>query len=167
MTIISESDLNTIREKNKNKKISCGLGTFDLLHAGHILFLEDCKKHGDIIVIGVAKDSLIKNYKGKKRPILNEHIRLKSVDSIKGVDYTYLIDYPSWSKNGSHKETLGALLEKLKPDCYVVNSDMSDLDERKSLAKDNNVKFIVLNRNCPIEFEDISTSKIISKIKSE
>lgn len=62
-----------------DKKIDYCLGVFDLTHA-------------DLLVAGGRKDKLVKRYKGDLRPVLNQQIRPKIVDSLKPVDYVYLID---------------------------------------------------------------------------
>lgn len=162
MAVISINDLKRIREENKGKKIVFCSGSFDLTHAGHILFFEDCKKHGDILVVAVGKDSSIKDNKGDKRPILNQYIRLKTIDSLKPVDYCY-IDQTSMSGNKLY--TIERAFENLKPDMYVINEDAFDIPYRKELSEKYRVKLIILPRTCPPEFDGISTSKIIQKIK--
>lgn len=163
--IIDYKDLKKIREENKDKKIVFCLGVFDITHVGHILFFEDCKSKGDILVVGIGRDSLIKRYKGDLRPILNENIRLKTVDSIKAVDYSFIDTIEDWDGSDTHKKNLRPIFRELKPDFYVVNNDASDLDKRQEIAKEEKVNMIVLPRWCPKEFEGISTTKIIEKIK--
>ncbi len=158
--IIQYNDLAKIRDIHKDKKIVFCSGSFDLLHAGHVLFFEECKKFGDILVVAVGDDSIIK-IKGSNRPILNEYIRIKMVDSLKVVDFCF-----------KHKNVPGAflnqfmleVLELLQPNTWVINADASEIDFRKELAKKFNVDIHILNRECPPEFEEISTSNIIKKI---
>lgn len=163
MTIINVEDLSKIREKYKNKKIVFCSGSFDLTHAGHVLFFEDCKKYGEILIVSVGKDSSIKKNKGEGRPIFNEYIRLKMIDSLKPVDYVYInpISVP-----GNKLYSIEHALENLKPDVYVINEDAFDIPYRKELCAKFNVKLTILPRYCPEEFEGISTSKIIEKIKN-
>ncbi len=163
--ILKYEELDKISLENPDKKIVFCLGVFDLTHAGHILFFEDCKSKGDILVTGVAKDSFIKKYKGDLRPILNENIRLKTVSSLKPVDYAFLDESEKWVGKESHETTLRPIFQKLRPHLYVVNEDAVDLFERKRIADQENVEMIILPRYCPEEFEQISTTKIISKIK--
>lgn len=161
--IIKYNDLKKIREKHKNKKIIFCSGSYDLLHAGHVLFFEDCKKRGDILIVGVGDDSILKT-KGSNRPILNQNIRIKMVDSIKTVDYCFI-----------HKNIKGEFLNSfideilrlLSPNLWIVNEDASEIDFRKKLSKKYNIKFSILKRKCPKNFENISTSKIIEKIRKE
>lgn len=162
MTVLNLEDLPKIRENYKNKKIVFCSGTFDLTHVGHILFFEDCKKLGDTLVVGVGGDSITRKRKGSKLPILNEKIRIKTVNSFKQVDYT-LIDYLS---NETNKLIfLDVVFEKLHPDVYVINKDAFDIEYRKNLCEKFGVELKILKRECPKEFDEISTSKIIEKIK--
>jgi cytidyltransferase-like protein len=161
--IINNEQLSKIRERYKDKKIVFCSGSFDLTHVGHILFLEDCKKQGDILVVGVGNDRMLMHHKGNNRPILNEQIRLKTIDSLKSVDYT-LIDGFSSSENPLF--LLDKVFEILKPDVYVINEDAFNIPYREETCKKFNVKMVILKRTCPEEFENISTSKIIQKIKN-
>ena len=161
MPQISFEDLVNIRKENKNKEIVFCSGAFDLTHAGHVLFLEDCKKHGDLLVVGVGSGAGIKE-KGKGRPILNKHLRLKMVSCLKPVDYAFLIP----DKEVSYElEKIKYVLKKLGPDKYVINSDASDIPYRQKISKECGVDLIILERSCPSEFEKISTTQIIKKIK--
>lgn len=163
MVIIRYEDLSQIREAHRNQKIVYCSGTFDLTHAGHILFFEDCKKLGDVLIVNVGPDYDIGINKGAGRPILNEHIRLFTISRLKPVDYCFM-----GRKMQDNNEPLGPMAEifqNLKPDIYVINEDAFDIPARKKIAVENNVPLVVLRRHCPPEFESISTSEIIRKIK--
>ena len=82
--------LRTIREKHRNQKIVFCSGKFDIIHAGHVLFLEHCKKHGDILAVMVAGDNVLAMLKGPEGFVLNEHVRIKIMDSLKPVDYCFI-----------------------------------------------------------------------------
>lgn len=165
MAIITYDDLSLIREKFKDKKIVYCAGVFDLTHVGHILFFEDCKKLGDILVVLTARDSFVHDYKGNDRPILNENIRLKTIDSFKPVDYVILDKTEKFTPETGHIACLRYMLSVLRPDIYVINNDVKDKEERKRVAEEYDVQLVILQRTCPKEFDDISTSKIIEKIK--
>ena len=165
MASIKLSDLENIRQEHKGKKIIFCSGCFDITHAGHVLFFEDCKKLGDILVVMVGSDDVIKRDKGSSRPIINEYLRMKMVDSLKPVDYTFL-DYIL--PNPPHPlYIIDMVIEKLKPDAYVINKDAWDIPYRESFTKKHNVPFIILDRTAPKEFESVSTSQIIKKIESQ
>lgn len=165
MTYITYDDLSEIRKRYGSKRIVFCSGSFDLLHTGHVLFFEDCKKFGDILVVAVGDDTTMRKYKGEQRPILNEHIRLKLVDSLKPVDYCFL-DKPFEIGETEFFSPLNFIFRKLKPDVYVINEDASNILGRKKVAEKNNVAIKILGRWCPKEFDNISTTKIIEKIKS-
>ncbi len=163
MSIVIVDELPRIRKENRGKKIVFCSGGFDVTHVGHILFFEDCKKLGDILVVAVARDASLRKRKGSQRPILNEHIRTKTIDSLKPVDYVFM------NPQGSVEDllyTIRLAFEKLSPDMYVINEDAFDIPAREQLAAEYHVKLIVLPRSCPPEFENISTSKIIEKIQN-
>ncbi len=162
MAIIQRDDLPAIRERHHQSKIVFSSGVFDLVHAGHVLFFEDCKKHGDILVVCIGNDVQIKHLKGPERPVLNQWVRLKTVDALKPVDYVFMDD----SDAGRYPlEFLNDVLPALRPDVYVVNDDAFDIPYRRDTAKKFGVEFAVLSRSCPPEFENISTTKIMEKIR--
>lgn len=164
MAIILYNELSLLREKHLGKKIIFCSGSFDLLHAGHVLFLEACKELGDFLVVAVGPDADIRNNKGKNRPIHNEKIRLKVIDSLKPVDYSF-ISAPL-EPNSHWLSPLRKIFEHLKPDMYVVNYDGGGMEYRKELAREHSIPFIILelDRNAP-PYEGISTTAIIEKIR--
>lgn len=164
MAYIKFDELEKIREKHKNKKIVFCSGCFDMTHAGHVLFFEDCKKLGDILVVMVGADAVIKRDKGDERPIINEHLRLKMVDSLKPVDYVFLDHILPETPNPLY--IIDLVIEKLKPDAYVINKDAWDIPYRENFSKKHGVPLIILDRTAPPEFDAVSTTKIIQKIKS-
>lgn len=159
----SYKNLPSIRGKHKDKKIVFCSGSFDLVHAGHILFFEDCKKIGDILIVGVASDMMLRRHKGRGRPVLNQYVRLKTIDTLKPVDYCFLDE--STHRDQPLLETVEQVFKRLRPDIYVINEDAFDIEYRKMLAKKYGVKMRILKRTAPPEFEGISTTKIIDKIK--
>jgi len=163
MIIKNYDGLPEIKERHRDKKIVFCSGSFDLVHVGHILFFEDCKNQGDILVVGVAGEDILRINKGDKRVILNDHVRLKTIDSLKPVDYC-ILDTVSNKENPLF--LLDLVFEKLKPDIYVINEDAFNIKYREELCKKSGVQLVTLKRNCPPEFEGISTTKIIEKIKS-
>lgn len=164
MAILSYNDLSDLRDKHLNKKIVFCSGTFDLTHAGHVLFFEDCKALGDILVVAVGPDKDIVSNKGGGRPILNEVARLKMIDSIKPVDFA-LISNPTLP--GAHwLSPLEEILSLLKPDVWVINSDGGDMEYRRKIASSCGVELVVLERTSPIEYQGISTTSIIKKVRA-
>lgn len=113
--IFSQSRLSSLlnRLKKSRKKIVFTNGTFDILHLGHVTYLEKAKSHGDILVIGVNTDRSVKRYKSPDRPINPEKDRLRVVAALGCVDYVTLFDEP----------TPLDLIIKLKPDVLAKGAD--------------------------------------------
>jgi len=138
------------RLKKSGKKIVFTNGCFDLIHPGHVDYLEKAKSLGDILVVAINSDSSVKRLKGEKRPILNENDRVKIISSFYFVDYVTIFQ----------EDTPYNLIKILIPDILVKGGDW-DIDKivGKDIVEKNGGK--VLN----IEFkEGYSTSGIIEKI---
>lgn len=153
--VITKDNLNEIRHRHADKKIVLTSGTFDLFHAGHLSYLEQVKKHGDIVVVLLSGDARVKARKGSKRPIISENDRARILDGLKIVDYV-LID-PSIMKPDETDPIHAEILQQLKPDFYVTDGPdprFYDLMEKS--------KFIILDRMN----SEPSTTSIIERIKS-
>lgn len=159
--ILNHKDLSKIRRKHPKDKIVFCSGSFDLTHAGHVLFFEDCRKLGDILAVGIGGDKIIKINKGPGHPVLNEHVRLKLIDSLKQVDYCFLDDVSSVI---SPLASVDIALRQIRPDTYVINDDAFNIPYRKKIAQKYGIKLVVLKRRCPAKFKNISTTNIIKKI---
>lgn len=164
MAFTKLEDIRKIRERHPDQKIVFCSGSFDMTHAGHVLFFEDCKKHGEILVVMVGCDDMVKRDKGPERPIFNEQVRLKMIESLKPVDYCFIDKMVPQDK--PEFWYIDVALEKLRPDVYVVNQDAKNIPYREEVSKRSGVKLVVLDRTCPPDFEEISTSKLIEKIKN-
>ena len=99
--------------KRKGKKIVFTNGCFDLLHYGHVKYLQDAKRAGDILIVAVNSDSSVKKIKGSRRPIVNLNFRLGALASLESVDYV-----TSFSE-----ETPLNLIKSIKPDVLVKGAD--------------------------------------------
>jgi cytidyltransferase-like protein len=164
MAIIDYKDLPKLREKHKDNKIVICSGSFDIIHAGHVLFFEDCKKYGDFLVTVLAGDAILRKLKGSQRPIIPQGARLKHLDSLKPIDYTVLDDFSQDYDNPLY--AIECAIELLKPDIYVINEDAFDISSRRKFCEKYGTRLELLSRNCPEDFDKISTSGIIQKIKN-
>lgn len=125
--IISISELPEIRKKYQNKKIVAASGVFDLLHVGHVQYLQRLKQYGDVNVVLVKPDARIRRYKHANRPVIPEADRARMVDAIKGVDYVVI---GAEASDGSAKvdAMYESFFEQLRPDIYVsTNEDWAKL----------------------------------------
>lgn len=154
-------NLPDVRRVHADKKIVFCSGAFDMLHPGHVLFFEDCKAHGDILVVEVAHDALIRKHKGEGRPRWNEHARMKMVGALRAVDYCFL-DFPV---EGPPLALIGEVFRILQPDAYVINQDAFDIPFRVRLAAEHGVNLVVCERSYPPEIGEFSTTKRIEEEK--
>lgn len=109
--------------RRKGKKVIFTNGFFDIIHVGHVKFLEKAKSLGDVLMVGINSDKSIKLIKGKRRPLMSQQERAKLVSSLNCVDYVILFDEKLPSK----------ILSELKPDIHVKGADytIKKLPERK------------------------------------
>ena len=136
--------------KSKNKKIVTTNGVFDILHLGHVKYLEMAKKLGDILIVGINTDKSVKQNKGPKRPINNEKSRLNVLAALESVDYVFLFnekDPREW-------------LEKIKPNFHVKSRyyKINQIIEKDAVEK-NNGKIVISKME-----KNHSTTSIINKI---
>lgn len=81
--------------RKRGKKIVFTNGTFDLLHLGHVTYLQKARACGDVLVIGVNSDASVKSYKGPKRPLNPEKDRLHVLAALSCVDHLVLFSEPT------------------------------------------------------------------------
>lgn len=81
------TELQKFLEQNQNKKIVFTNGCFDILHRGHVTYLAEARKLGDLLVIGLNSDASVKRLKGPERPINNENDRRYVLSQLKSVDF--------------------------------------------------------------------------------
>jgi len=99
--------------KKANKKIVFTNGCFDLLHIGHVTYLEEAKRQGDVLIVGVNTDASVRVLKGPTRPIQNENDRCEILAALKAVDHTILFS----------EDTPLNLIKKIRPDVLVKGGD--------------------------------------------
>src|SRR5665648_467612 len=86
------SALETFLKENQGKKIVFTNGCFDILHRGHVAYLSEAKKLGDLLVIGLNSDASVKRLKGPERPINNESDRQYVLSQLKSVDFVEIFE---------------------------------------------------------------------------
>lgn len=101
------------KAKSDEKRVVWTNGCYDIMHVGHILYLEKAKALGDILVVGLNSDASVRKYKGPLRPIVEETQRAKLLTSLTCVDYVVIFD----------DESPIRLIEALHPDIYAKGGD--------------------------------------------
>jgi len=143
--------------KKENKKIVLVGGCFDVLHLGHVVFLEKAKKLGNKLVVLLESDESIKKDKGDNRPINNQENRAKMLMSLRMVDE--VIKLPEMKTDDEYL----ALIKKIKPKVIAVTSDDKRISQKKEQAKMAGVKIVTVTKLIPCQ----STSRVIEIITQD
>lgn len=135
-----------------NKRIVTTNGCFDILHSGHLQYLEEAASLGDYLVVAVNSDSSVKALKGPLRPIQTELERATLLAGLKPVDLVII-----FQDNTPHK-----ILEAVKPDIHVKGGDyvLSELPERDVVEKNGGIIKLLSFK------QGFSTTSVIEKIKN-
>ena len=137
--------------KESGQRIVFTNGCFDILHAGHVTYLEEAAKLGDRLIVAINKDESVSRLKGLGRPIVKYESRALVISGLGAVDWVV----------GFDEDTPERLLEEIKPDVLVKGGDYSEErvvggDFVRSYGGSVNVLTLV---------EDLSTSEIVDRIK--
>ena len=135
--------------KKQNKKIVTTNGVFDILHLGHVKYLESAKKLGDVLIVSVNTDSSVRLNKGDKRPINKEKSRIGVLAGLESIDYVFLFDEKDPRK----------WISKIKPDFHVKAGDyeFNQIIERNVVQ--NRGKLVIAKMK-----KGYSTTNIINRI---
>jgi D-beta-D-heptose 7-phosphate kinase/D-beta-D-heptose 1-phosphate adenosyltransferase len=138
--------------RRAGSKIVFTNGCFDIVHAGHVRYLDKAKSAGDVLIAALNSDSSVRKIKGEKRPIVPQQERAEVLASLKSVDYVTIFE----------ETTPIELIEYLKPDILAKGADWP---EDKIVGRDSVLSWggkVIL---IPLA-EGVSTTKIIEKILS-
>lgn len=102
--------------KRAQKRVVLANGHFDLLHVGHVRYLEGARAAGDVLVVGVNGDEVTRKLKGPGRPILSVVERAEVVSALECVDIVVVFD----------EVNVAALLERLRPDVHCKGTDYTE-----------------------------------------
>ena len=138
---------------DSGKTVVCTNGCFDILHVGHVRYLEATKAFADFSIVLLNSDKSVKSIKGPTRPINNENDRAELLSALKYVDYVVLFD----------EDSPRDLLDEIKPDVYTKGADytMETLPEADIMRKNGTrVEFIKF-------VEGKSTTNVIKKMQNK
>lgn len=118
--VIEIDELKKIRTELKKlkKKVVFTNGVFDILHRGHIEYLNKARRLGDVMIVGVNSDASVKRIKGSKRPIVPENDRAFIIANLKSVDYVCIFE----------EDTPLNLIKELLPDVLIKGADWDKND---------------------------------------
>jgi rfaE bifunctional protein nucleotidyltransferase chain/domain len=126
-------------------------GGFDLLHVGHVRYLEGAKREADRLVVAINSDQSVRAQKGPARPILAESDRAELVAALRAVDYVVIFDEP----------TVAPLLELLKPDVHCKGTDYTvDTVPERDTVRGYGGRIAIVG-----DPKDHSTTDLLSRLK--
>jgi D-glycero-beta-D-manno-heptose 1-phosphate adenylyltransferase len=113
--ILSREGLHGVLEEHRRagRKVVFANGVFDLLHVGHVRYLQAAREEGDLLVVGLNSDASTRALKGAGRPILTERARASLVAALGAVDYVVIFD----------ELDVNALLREFQPDVHAKGTD--------------------------------------------
>lgn len=139
-------------ERRRGARIVLANGCFDLLHVGHIRYLEAARKLGDILVVGINSDEQVKGLKGANRPLMPENERAEIVAALRFVDLVTVFGEP----------TVSELIRAIRPDIHAKGTDYTEetVPEREIVREYGGRTAIVGDP------KDHSTTALIAQVES-
>jgi rfaE bifunctional protein nucleotidyltransferase chain/domain len=142
----------TVGARRAGKTVVFTNGVFDLLHPGHLRYLQASRRHGDLLVVAVNSDRSVRAIKGESRPVTPEDERAEMLAALSCVDAVVVFD----------EDTPAALIERLEPDVLVKGEDWK--------GRENPGRAFVESRGGRMEFERFesgySATGIIEKVRT-
>lgn len=128
-------------------------GCFDLVHLGHLIFLDKAKQSGDVLLVLLESDQNISRLKGADRPINSQNVRAKFLTYINSIDF--IIPFKETKSDQDYQD----IINQIKPDIIAVTKDDPNLKQKQKEAQMINSQVVIVTN--PIS--DQSTSLIIKK----
>ena len=135
--IVSRQKLKSLvaDHKKRGQTVVFANGCFDILHPGHVRYLEAARQHGDLLIVAVNSDASARSLKGPGRPVLNESARARLVAALRAVDYVVIFS----------EQTVVSLLRDLLPQVHAKGTDYSvDTVPERSIAKELGIKVAIV-----------------------
>lgn len=138
-------------ERRRGRSIAFANGCFDVLHVGHIRYLQGAAATADVLIVGVNGDASVRNLKGEGRPVMVERERAELVSAIRGVSGVTIF----------HEDSPARLLELLKPDFHCKGTDYTaDTVPERDVVKRYGGKVVIVG-----DPKDHSTTAILEKMR--
>ena len=135
--------------RQSGKKVVFTNGSFDLLHVGHVTYLNFARQQGDALVVGLNSDASVKRYTGDKRPINNQDDRARVLGGLECVDFIVIFD----------EDEPAALIGELLPNVLVKGADWAHYVSGREIVEARGGKVVL----APM-VAGLSTTKLIEKI---
>jgi D-glycero-beta-D-manno-heptose 1-phosphate adenylyltransferase len=140
-------------ERKAGKTIAFANGCFDVLHVGHIRYLQDAANVADVLVVGVNGDGSVRELKGEGRPVMPAEERAELISAIRGVGYVTIFDEKSPAR----------LLQTLQPDFQAKGTDYTtDSVPEAEIVKAYGGKIVITG-----DRKDHSTTAVLEKMRGK
>jgi rfaE bifunctional protein nucleotidyltransferase chain/domain len=140
-------------ERNAGNSVAFANGCFDVLHVGHIRYLQDAARVADVLVVGVNGDASVRDLKGEGRPVMPEDERAEIISAIRGVSYVTIFREDSPSR----------LLQVLRPDFQCKGTDYTaDSVPEAEIVKAYGGKVVIVG-----DPKDHSTTEILGRMRGK
>jgi rfaE bifunctional protein nucleotidyltransferase chain/domain len=152
--IVSRADLieRVAADRAAGRTVAFANGCFDLLHVGHIRYLQSAAAEADRLVVAINDDASVRKLKGEGRPVLAAADRAELVAALRGVDYVVIFPEP----------TVGPLLQALKPDVHCKGTDYTlDTVPERDIVKGYGGRVAIVG-----DPKDHSTRDLLARIGS-
>jgi rfaE bifunctional protein nucleotidyltransferase chain/domain len=153
--ILDERDLTdaVAREREAGRSIAFANGCFDVLHVGHVRYLQGAAREADVLVVGVNGDESVCELKGAGRPVMNEDERAEIIAAIRGVSYVTIF----------RERSPARLIGELKPDVHCKGTDYTaDSVPEAEVVRSYGGRVAIVG-----DPKDHSTTEILKKMKAE
>jgi rfaE bifunctional protein nucleotidyltransferase chain/domain len=135
--IVSREHLKSLLQdhKSRDETVVFANGCFDVLHVGHVRYLEAAHDQGDILIVAINSDVSVRNLKGPGLPVLHEDARARLVAALRAVDYVVIFSEPS----------VASLLEELRPDVHAKGTDYTvDTVPERAIANSLGIRIAIV-----------------------
>jgi D-beta-D-heptose 7-phosphate kinase/D-beta-D-heptose 1-phosphate adenosyltransferase len=136
--------------RQQGKRIVTTNGAFDVLHAGHLYFLREARRLGDVLLVGLNADASIRQYKGPKRPVIPQEERADMLLALRYVDYVHIFDEP----------VPMPFLQVVRPDVHVNGAEYGEECIEADVVHRDGGRIHIVDRR-----PGLATSSIISRLR--
>ena len=153
--ILSTDGLRDVLEEHRRagRTVVFANGIFDLLHVGHVRYLEGASAEGDILVVGINSDASARKLKGEGRPILTERARAVIVAALAAVDYVTIFDDPD----------VEPLLRALRPNVHAKGTDYTpETVPERNVAAQFGIRIAIVG-----DSKEHSTRDLLARVREQ